>query len=448
MLSPDQVTAVNDIFAFLDDPTSNEHILTGSPGMGKSYLTSMIVNHCQEHNIVPILTATTNKATGVLESFYNTAALLGKATPPLIGTIHKVLNLRVQTDYVKNETKIFRNKSEPYLITAVYKYMEDINQSIMFSSTPVPKLLIIDEASMIDRELYSYIDAALNDFPDLKVLYVGDKNQLPPVNDVSVVFDPSYNIPVSKLTTVHRQVAGSTLDKTARSIEAAIENESWFIDKLQDAVDIEVIHEPTKFFTMLNEEFESDDFGLNPNYVRALAYRNKTVTQFNNHIRSLFYKHPDFQIGERLIVNKAYFDGDVKLASTEDIVTVASIRTADFEGVDGFAMELQNSKGKTFEAFYSTRKGKIAKKRKEYIDNGEYGKLMKFMENFIDVRPVYASTIHKSQGSTFDLVFLDLTDVNACKNYKEMAHLIFVALTSARSKVFTYGNIPEILVKK
>ena len=69
------------------------------------------------------------------------------------------------------------------------------------------------------------------------------------------------------------------------------------------------------------------------------------------------------------------------------------------------------------------------------------------MEEFIDVRPIYSSTVHKSQGSTYDNVFLHIEDLSACPTYTDIPRLLYVALTRARNNVYIYGELPEHLIR-
>ena len=39
-------------------------------------------------------------------------------------------------------------------------------------------------------------------------------------------------------------------------------------------------------------------------------------------------------------------------------------------------------------------------------------------QELADLRPVHASTVHKSQGSTYRMVFIDLDDIGRCSLYR------------------------------
>ena len=58
-----------------------------------------------------------------------------------------------------------------------------------------------------------------------------------------------------------------------------------------------------------------------------------------------------------------------------------------------------------------------------------------------DVRPAYASTIDKAQGSTHDDVFIDLGDISGCREAGRKARMMYVGITRARNNVFCYGEL-------
>lgn len=65
------------------------------------------------------------------------------------------------------------------------------------------------------------------------------------------------------------------------------------------------------------------------------------------------------------------------------------------------------------------------------------------MEGFvIDLRPSFACTVTKSQGSTFDWVFIDLDDI--CKRIhhpNQLARALYVAFSRARQGVIMTGDM-------
>jgi superfamily I DNA/RNA helicase len=62
----------------------------------------------------------------------------------------------------------------------------------------------------------------------------------------------------------------------------------------------------------------------------------------------------------------------------------------------------------------------------------EYFDLKNF---FTDIRHTYACTVHKSQGSTYKTVFIDVSDISKNNKLQEVARLMYVAVTRASDRV-------------
>ena len=69
-------------------------------------------------------------------------------------------------------------------------------------------------------------------------------------------------------------------------------------------------------------------------------------------------------------------------------------------------------------------------------------------ESFADLRPVHASTVHWSQGSTYEKVFVDLTDIGRSTRRDVLLRLLYVALTRARGDVYVTGELLDRFIWK
>lgn len=67
--------------------------------------------------------------------------------------------------------------------------------------------------------------------------------------------------------------------------------------------------------------------------------------------------------------------------------------------------------------------------------------LIAMADKWADLRAMYACTVNKSQGSTFDRVFIDLSDIAKCNNGNTIARMLYVAVTRARHEVILTGDI-------
>ena len=88
------------------------------------------------------------------------------------------------------------------------------------------------------------------------------------------------------------------------------------------------------------------------------------------------------------------------------------------------------------------------------VDRDHYNNLIKYfsktknwdryfyMKNtFPDLRQPDASTVHKSQGSSYDTVFIDMSNISTCHNSTQVARMLYVAFSRARSRIILYGQL-------
>ena len=156
------------------------HIITGGPGTGKSTITKAILLITERLTDKIILAAPTGRA----------AKRMTEITGRKAFTIHSLLEF----DFKKGGLK--KNRDYPLNV----------------------KLLIVDEASMIDTQLmYALLQAVPQ---GARILLIGDVDQLPSVGPGSVLKDliASECVPVSILDHIFRQGKGSRIVTNAHRI--------------------------------------------------------------------------------------------------------------------------------------------------------------------------------------------------------------------------------------
>src|SRR6266403_2898280 len=129
--------------------------LKGSAGTGKTTITNEFIKQCKfKYGVV--VSAPTHKAKKVIERATNLKSF----------TIQKLLGLRPNTDLDNFDINFpqFDSGAETEI-----QYF---------------KLLIIDEASMLNTDLYDLICKEANRY-NVKVLFIGDALQLPPINEIA-----------------------------------------------------------------------------------------------------------------------------------------------------------------------------------------------------------------------------------------------------------------------
>lgn len=417
MLSEDQQKAADQFVEFLLDEDSKVMVLEGHAGTGKSYLTnhlldlaraqsavlSILVNDAEELQFA--ITATTNKA----------ARVISEATGEDAQTIHSFLKLRVQNDYKTGKTKIYPSKD--------YEVTENT-------------LIIIDEASMIDRNLLRLIEESTC---KCKVLYIGDPYQLTPIFESSCpVFEQGFE--TATLTTIQRQAANNPIIQLADKLRQTVATGKFF--------DIEP--DGTSIIHMDGPQFQQaieNAFLNNPeeNQYKILSWSNKSVRDYNSHIRNLITNSKAPYPGEILVANsivKAYGSTEKIIVPNDYTVQITSATRTYYGSLSGYAVQVTDSKIQQ-PLFIPDDFSQVDELLKTYKKRKEWQKYFALMEQVADLRPVYASTVHKSQGSTYDTVFINLSDIGRCTNADLVARMLYVAITRAANKVILYGELPK-----
>jgi ATP-dependent exoDNAse (exonuclease V) alpha subunit len=421
-LSPDQQVALDDIDNLFNSEY-REQVLTGGPGMGKSFLTGKVVGKALSAGYQLILCATTHPATKVLGDF----------TGEEVVTLHKLLDLKVKNDYVNNTTYVEQlvNRKGPMISQLVNTYN--------------PFLVIIDEASFIDEELNEYIQDALESYTNMIILYIGDKDQLPPVgSEVPYIFNAGK--PTSTLTTDHRFDSNSQMAEMVKILKSNIQDKSYYLTEVLDGPEISILDE-NAFLKQMDILYNDPRYLEDHHYVKTMAYRNKVVDNMNNHIRKFFYEGDTFQEGERLLVGTALCRGTDMLANNGDVVEVQEVSKTELLGVEGHELLLHSDRGKMFSAIVTTHHRKKSIEQKKLVAAKKWKELYAFMESFIQVKQIYASTIHKAQGASYQNVMLHLDDLVECTDHTLLARLLLVAVSRASEHVYVYGSVPQRLLR-
>ena len=438
-----QAEALNAMNDFLN---SNETTMTlsGYAGTGKTSLMEIIAQKAKRQHKAIMFSATTNKAAAVLKSRVSKAGFDAQ-------TLNKVFGINVEVD--SSKTYNARN-----LVTA-------LREANVTPGTTV----VIDEASMINEENYGILNRIARD-NGLKIIYVGDKAQLAPVNEtqVSKVFRNSEGR-VIELTQVERTDDNAIL-KEATNIRNGkpLSGESGFNERGEG-----VGYLTPKSREEIGKVIRQYIQGLkdNPNFFRILAYTNKAVTDYNNYVRSLLgYNDSIPHVGEPLTgySNWGYdrYTRGYRFINSESYkVTQVGKPAQSRISVNGqeFTMTyvpitMENSLGETDTFNYMDIKGnqenrqaalQLATQKKTLWEQyrravgreakssilSQINSIDQFLfvndniedpttHNLLQPKTVdfgYALTIHKSQGSTFTHVLMDDIDIAKASNNQNNA---------------------------
>ncbi len=393
--------------------------ISGGAGTGKTYFISMIADSilrhkdekCPIHTVA--ITATTNKAAAVI-----TEAMPHRAGE--IGTVYSFMNLRLSENFNTGTTKVVPT-----------------NKWVIHHGT----LLIIDECSMVNKELFKWLKKGLDS--TCKVLFVGDKNQLAPVKEnISPIYEQGYDtaylsVPVRN---AGQQALMDLCEQAKQTVLTGVFTPIKEVPGVIDFVDSNALK------GVLEREYTKED----PNK-RVLSYTNKRVIEYNNYIRMLRgYKEP-FEVGEILSNNSsAELLGKERLY-TDQVVEVIKIISDDqnsniIPGYDIRTITLivrDVSSLKEYQVTSFAVSDDRAEVLKYYANLKKWDRYFKIKNTFPDLRSVAASTTHKAQGSTYDSVIVDLADIGKSTNVEQTARMQYVALSRPKNRIFIRGKLPE-----
>lgn len=477
-LTSDQRKAYDALIDFINAPFNDndyKRALIGPAGSGKTFLLKALIQNCKLVYSSIGAAAPTHKACRVLTESINIANIK-------INTIQSDLGLRVNFN-----SENFDISNPPF----------DPKGKVKIENL---KLYIVDEASMIGDTslgkngirkrggLLTFLERVCKT-NKCKVLYVGDGSQLPPVNeDYSAAFA---NIKLFKLNQIVRQDDDNPVKFLLNLLRKDIENKTYnFLNYIQQHRSAFNQFE-TKGYEVLTEQQFKDKVILNfndvrltknVNFVKIVAYHNTTVSSWNKFVRSAIIQDADTSIltkHDLLISYTTIVDmfNQPLIKNSEDYILSDVINYVHpTYGLKGFMVRFQaiyggaisppmfvlnhNDKASMFKYIQILENliksatvatgGNRSQKWKEYykfkdscliliniLDSD--GAKLKYGRN-LDYG--FSITSHKSQGSTYDNVFVDVDDIvfdsngQFKANAEEINRCLYVACSRCKNKLF------------
>jgi exodeoxyribonuclease V len=440
VLTPDQQEVFESIKKWLDDPLDDSSfVMTGYAGCGKTTLVRQILNWYFSTKNLYIgdicVSAPTHKALKVLRKVMADLPAFNKIT---FSTLHSLLGITPYIDALGRE--IFKKNDF---------HTESIGQF---------KLLIVDEASMIDNELFKelYLQRAQS---KVKVLFVGDAKQIPPVNHTQSLplmkpVQEKMNLKTGQLTTIVRQASNNPILKLATNIRESSEFILGDEDRSNQIVEDRGIrflstNDKKALYGTMRDYFLSEEFDKDPDYAKVLAWRNKTVGHFNNAIRAMKYGKdaPKIIVGEKLLTRRPIGKDDGVMANNNEDLEVISVteKTTTYHETPikyyfcqvhgethdhGFDIKIihedsQKDYERVLERLSNTAQKAVESKQKKIAWKIYYN----FMDTFAQVDYNYAITCHRSQGSTYNTAFVIYADIMFNDKVEERNRILYTAVT-------------------
>lgn len=446
-LGEEQQRALDDIMRFIHSDAI-AYSLVGYAGTGKSFLINSIVSSFENSRIPYVLTVPTHKAKTVLERFTLREAF----------TLHKLLSLSPNIEILNLDLKDLKFFSR--------------HQLTLF---PIDGIVICDESSMVNDELFELLLEKC-EFYNSKIIFVGDKAQLKPVNSFtsSKVFGLEDYF---ELTKIYRQKTESGLTTVLPTLRKSIINRFQTAEGTEGSL---LCHSDTRNFMI--EALRAFKTGMKNNDIlesKILAYTNSRVGAYNAKIKQIlfgedseydkfglvtaydniefngdnFWNSMDYIIVDKPLPVQISIPGFIKLPgfklnlydssykNTKEVHIVSGVVTEDY--LNSLAMHIEtvrtdaiNKKKRnpygaklSWQMYYSIVKSFTLSKdlyydgrliRKKSFDHG------------------YSTTIHKSQGSSINNVFIDMKNVSICRDPEELRQLQYVSVSRAMTNAHIF----------
>ena len=454
-LNEDQKSAFEILRNFIHDKNDdNIYVLKGWAGTGKTYCVSILVRYVLDviypnKNWYKIaVTGPTNKSVRVIKK------TTGIKNPRVsFQTIHRLLGL---TEKITPDGQ-----------------QEFVNQGDFIPQIQKTKLLIIDEVSMLNDDLFHEI---LRYRDRVKIICMGDPAQIPPVGKPDCIpfreefYDP-LDIKTIDLKKIMRQKGDNPIIDKSVVIRNNLEDDYLdtgrenLINRNGEGIEFLNLNKSDvrdSFTSVLSKYFNSEKFKEDSEYAKIIAWRNKTVETMNNLVRKVIYGDESMEskilIGEKLIANNPIIEMNQILFNTNDEFTVErfDIKThrTRVEGEEAilkyyeagvsflddddkkvvYYIDILHEDSESYFHVLANKLKKIAIEKRG--KDKSWIRYYDFLRRFADVSYAYAITAHKSQGSTYETAFVLEDDIDINLNVVERNRIKYTAFTRSSKKLY------------
>lgn len=305
-----------------------------------------------------------------------------------------------------------------YPASTIHRFLKwDMEQDTFAVNINEPanaKMIIIDEASMVDNSLMASLFRGVNSHT--QIVFVGDYYQLPSIRSGQVLKDliDSEVIPTTYLKQIYRQAKGSLISELATAIINA--DESTIMD-VADGITVKYEGlENNQIRPFLMNEYLAliKEYSIDNIVILAPKYAGENgIDRINQNITELLTKN-----------NKHLKYADTIFYENNKVLLINNLIDQNiFNGDTGYINSIDEDKSLTI----------------NFNDNLHRFKYSELKH----LKLGYALSIHKSQGSEYQVVILIIT-----KDSYHMLNqqLIYTAITRAKEKLIIVGDI-DLFIK-
>ncbi|CAH8282901.1 UvrD-like helicase family protein [Mariniflexile fucanivorans] len=431
----EQKSALLGMSDFIKESNNDDFfILCGAAGTGKTSITTALIGYLNTKCIAYNIAAPTGRA----------ARILGRKSKTVNSTIHSLIyNVKSNADTGEVVFELKHND------------VKDFN------------VFIIDEASMISSKpqneegnLFKSKNSLLKDLirfvksgnSNNKIIFLGDKNQLPPINETESLalskdyLENNFNLSGSSslLSEVKRQEDGSCVLKNAVLLKDGIERNQKSVNLF--GIKKQSVEDASRSYVL-------DYMANGQDSIISIGTTHKMNMMFNNSVRSKIYgyKAKAIEMGDLLLITQTWkrngfqlYSGDhvvVKEFDIDDVETVAGLRfmqvklvSKNLEGkeeeIDDYLLLdcITNPQGLSLKQENFLRHERF-KKNKVYRES-----LKPWDDKYVGaIRATYGHSItcNKAQGGEWDNVLIN-------SFFMPSLRYQYTAITRAKKKVCFY----------
>jgi len=418
------------------------NIITGGPGTGKTTTVAKLlaVLFTENKDLKVALAAPTGKA----------AVRMGESI--------KASSLQVNQNIQDRFSSI-----TPVTIYRLLKYIHDSPYFRFNKDNPLPfDVVIIDEGSMIDLALFSKLLDAIG--PNTKIIILGDKDQLASVEAGSLFGDLCQTQSEMNLISSKRaSFINGIIDNEPKSIAADYISDGINQPMGEHVIELKyshrfssekgigrfskaILNNQTKVIEQFIQQKQEDQITIDTFYEKSIFQL--FAEQYEDYIREQDIKTA-IQKLNKIRVLCAVREGNQGVYQTnrriEDILSTKKLIVVDSEFYHNrpVIVTKNNYSLNLFNGDVGIIRRDAQGVCRAWFEDSEHG-LKSVLPGFIpDTETVFAMTIHKSQGSEYEQVLVQLPEKGGERLLT--CELLYTAVTRARQKVILQGSAEMIL---
>lgn len=445
-LGEQQQQAFDIICDFIKNSKETAFSLVGAAGTGKSLLISKLSDWIEEQEYEYALCAPTHKAALVMKQYSGQNA----------NTLHRLLALSPNIE----------------ILDLDFRQLKFVTSKAV-DSIPIKGIIICDEASMINDDLFDLLIEKVSS-RDSKIIFVSDSAQLSPVKQQKIA--KVYSLENSfQLTKIYRQSEKNALTPILQELR---EREILKLVSCKgEGGNLIVESEMAEFFNKALSEIKIAINTKNILHTKIAAYTNKRVDLYNQAIRIQLWKNSEeYCIGDIITAcENGKCEGYEYWNSMDYIVVKEPELSAEtfpnYQVLSGWNLTLYDPYSEEeFTIFILSKdnseydfaklaayiedlrlraiKAKQKRLQTSYMYWRKYYELIESFTTPVDLyydgRLIrkksfsygYACTIHRLQGSSFNNIFVDMRNIKTCQDDLIRRQLQYVALSRTRGDAY------------